>query len=72
MKKTFKELKATMDFNSHGGSVLLGCKKTVVKCHGASKAYSIKCGIEQVVAAYRANICGIIEESVKGVEVQSE
>ena len=72
MKKTFKEIKETMDFNNKGGSVLLGCKKTVVKCHGASKAVSIKCGIGQVIDAYNANICGIIEEAIKNVEVQSE
>jgi len=64
MKKTFKELKNTLDFNKKGGSVLLGCKKIVVKCHGASKAFSIKCGIEQVVEAERNNVCGIIADAV--------
>lgn len=72
MKKSFRELKSIMDFNTKGGSVLLGCKKTVVKCHGASKAVSIKCGIMQVVDAYKADVCGIIENSVKSVEVESE
>ncbi len=64
MKKTFKELKNTLDFNKKGGSVLLGCKKLVVKCHGASKAFSIKCGIEQVMDAKKHDVCGIIERAV--------
>lgn len=72
MKKTFKELKGTMDFNNKGGSVLLGCKKIVVKCHGASKAKSIQCGIEQVVDAYKADVCGIIEQAVSSMESISE
>ena len=72
MKKTFKEIKNTLDFNSHGGSVLLGCKKLVVKCHGSSKAYSIKCGILQVVDAQKANVCGVIEKAISQLEIQGE
>lgn len=70
MKKTFRELKDTLDFNKKGGSVLLGCKKIVVKCHGASKAFSIKCGIEQVLDAEKNNVCGIIEAAI--AEVNNE
>ena len=66
MKKTFKELKETLDFNKKGGSVLLGCKKIVVKCHGSSKAFSIKCGIEQVFDAEKNNVCGIIQDAIVG------
>ncbi len=72
MKPVFKELKNTLDFNKKGGSVLLGCKKIVVKCHGSSKAYSIKCGIEQVIEAKNADVCKIIEDAVNAVEVKSE
>ncbi len=72
MKKTFKELKNTMDFNNKGGSVLLGTKKIVVKCHGASKATSIKCAIEQVIEANKSNVCEIIEKSISAAEETSE
>jgi len=72
MKPVFKELKETLDFNKKGGSVLLGCKKIVVKCHGSSKAFSIKCGIEQVIEANNAKVCQIIEDAIKAVEVQGE
>ena len=72
MKKTFKELKNTLDFNTKGGSVLLGCKKIVVKCHGASKAFSIKCGIEQVIEAYNAKVCEKIENAVSKLENNCE
>ena len=68
MKKTFKEIKQTLDVNKKGGAVLLGCKKIVVKCHGSSKAFSIKEGIKQVVDAYNANLCSTIENAVAKLE----
>ena len=50
MKKMFMEEKAFMDYQNYGGSVLLGCEKTVVKGHGSSGAVAVSKCIEQ---AYR-------------------
>lgn len=47
MKKTFKKLRATLDYNNNGGAVFLGIDKVIVKSHGASKAHSIACSIMQ-------------------------
>lgn len=50
MKKMFMEEKEFMNYHNYGGSVLLGCEKTVVKGHGSSDARAVKICIDQ---AYR-------------------
>ena len=50
MKKMFADMKAFMDYQNYGGSVLIGTSKVVVKGHGSSKAKAIEKCIEQ---AYR-------------------
>lgn len=37
MRKVFKKLKNTLDYSKHGGAVLIGIDKVVVKSHGSSK-----------------------------------
>ena len=53
MKKMFADLKAFMNYQNYGGSVLLGTSKVVVKGHGSSKAVAIEKCIEQ---AYRMEV----------------
>ena len=50
MKKMFADEKEFMNYQNYGGSVLLGCAKTIVKGHGSSKATAVAKCIEQ---AYR-------------------
>jgi len=50
MKKMFDDEKDFMNYQNYGGSVLLGCSKTIVKGHGSSKATAVAKCIEQ---AYR-------------------
>ena len=50
MKRMFDEEKRFMDYRNYGGSVLLGCKKIVVKGHGSSNDIAVSKCIEQ---AYR-------------------
>ena len=50
MKKMFADEKEFMNYQNYGGSVLLGCSKTIVKGHGSSKATAVAKCIEQ---AYR-------------------
>ena len=64
MRKTFKDLKKTMDYNNHGGAVLLGCKKLVVKGHGGSKYTSIR---ECILQAYNMHKAGVVEKLEKGI-----
>ena len=50
MKRMFADEKEFMNYQNYGGSVLLGCSKTIVKGHGSSKATAVAKCIEQ---AYR-------------------
>ena len=58
MKKMFADLKAFMNYQNYGGSVLLGTAKVVVKGHGSSKAVAVQKCIEQ---AYRMEVSRLSE-----------
>lgn len=69
MKKTFKNLKTTLDYSDKGGAVFLGCKNIVVKSHGSSKSDSIKASIMQVVEMKKAQVVETIENSLQNVKL---
>ena len=48
-----------MDYRNYGGSVLLGCKKIVVKGHGSSNDAAVAKCIEQ---AYRMQTASMTEK----------
>ncbi len=56
IKKDMDVIKNRMDYNNHGGAVLLGAKKTVVKGHGSSKAKSVCVCIEQAYNMEKNNL----------------
>ncbi len=56
LKKNFKNLANTMDYNKRSGAVFLGVEKLVIKAHGSSKAESICGSIMQVVNMHRSNL----------------
>ncbi len=62
MKKMFMEEKEFMNYHNYGGSVLLGCEKTVVKGHGSSDARAVKICIDQ---AYRMS-AGAMNAEIEG------
>lgn len=70
MKGTFKQLKSKLDYNKHGGAVLLGCKKIIVKGHGSSKATSVCECLKQAVNMCKADICDEIENRISQVKVE--
>ncbi len=47
MKRMFMEERDFMNYHNYGGSVLLGCEKTVVKGHGSSDAKAVSICIDQ-------------------------
>ncbi len=47
LKKTFKKLKLKLDYNNHGGALLLGVNKAVIKAHGSSKRVAFKAAVLQ-------------------------
>lgn len=65
MKKTFKDIKNRVDIQSrHGGSPLLGCKKLIVKNHGACMRNNILSSIEQTVLLYEKKLNQKIEDAI--------
>lgn len=65
MKKTFKDIKSRVDIQSrHGGSPLLGCKKLIVKNHGACMRNNILSSIEQTVLLYEKKLNQKIEDAI--------
>ena len=66
MKRMFDEEKRFMDYRNYGGSVLLGCKKIVVKGHGSSNDVAVSKCIEQ---AYRMQAEALTERT--GEEIGS-
>ena len=59
MKKMFMEEKEFMNYHNYGGSVLLGCEKTVVKGHGSSDARAVSICIDQ---AYKMSAGAMYKE----------
>lgn len=67
MKKTFKNLKANLNYNNYGGAAFLGVKKLVVKGHGASDALAYLRSIEQVRTLHNKEYSKIIEEELSKI-----
>ena len=59
-RKQIARVAAMLDYAKMGGSVFLGLKKVVVKCHGASMAKSVTPSVVQAVDAYRGDLIGRI------------
>lgn len=64
MKKTFKNLKNALNYNSYGGAAFLGVKKIVVKGHGAGDATAFAKSISQVRTLAKKELCSQIEEEI--------
>ncbi len=56
MKKAFKNTVKALDYNSHGGAVLLGVNGVVIKVHGSSKSSAFVAAIKQAEMAVKQNI----------------
>lgn len=73
MKKTFKDIKSRVDIQSrHGGSPLLGCKKLIVKNHGACMRKNILSSIEQTVLLYEKKLNQKIEDAINELNKAGE
>ncbi len=66
-RKQIDHLRSLLDYDKLGGSVFLGLKQIVIKCHGSSKAKPVAAAVCQAVDAYRggliASISAMLEES---------
>lgn len=64
MKDMLMGFKDFMDYQNYGGSVLLGCEKTVVKGHGASSREAVAVCMDQAYRMCRAKLNTRIAESI--------
>lgn len=72
MRKSFKNLKSKLDYSKYGGSPFLGCKKTIIKAHGTSKAENIKVCINQVIQLSKNDYNKNIEESLQSLQIKED
>ena len=69
MKKMFIEEKEFMNYHNYGGSVLLGCEKTVVKGHGSSDAKAVSICIDQAYKMSAGSMNREIEAALSQIEI---
>ena len=70
MKKMFAEEKEFMNYQNYGGSVMLGCEKTLVKGHGSSNAYSFAVCIGQAYKMEKSRLNERSGESLAALSIQ--
>ena len=68
MKKMFMEEKEFMNYHNYGGSVLLGCEKTIVKGHGSSDANAVRICIDQAYKMSAGAMNSEIEAALEKLE----
>ena len=68
MKKMFMEEKEFMNYHNYGGSVLLGCEKTVVKGHGSSDAKAVSICIDQAYKMSAGSMYAEVEDALSKIE----
>ncbi len=69
MKKTIMKEVNFMDYNNYGGSVLLGCKKIIVKGHGSSKTKAV---YKSILQAYDFKQSSLLEKIEDGLSEEIE
>ena len=68
MKRMFMEEKEFMNYHNYGGSVLLGCEKTVVKGHGSSDAKAVSICIDQAYKMSAGSMNAEIEAALSQLD----
>lgn len=71
MKKAFKQLKGSMDYNLYGGAPFLGIDKVVVKAHGAANPDAVLAALRQVKKMADADLCGNIKNAMAQLAEQT-
>ncbi len=69
MKKAFRKLKKSMDYNAYGGAPFLGINKVVVKAHGAANPEAVSAALRQVKKMIDADLAGGIKEELEKFSV---
>ncbi|MCL2126176.1 MAG: phosphate acyltransferase PlsX [Oscillospiraceae bacterium] len=71
IKKRIMELRARMNPDTIGGTIMLGISKPVIKAHGSSKAAAIKGAIRQAAAAVEADPAPRLQANIEHMKIDS-
>ncbi len=72
IKKPLKTILKRYDYQSYGGSPMIGTKQIVVKAHGSAKVDSVVSAIEQVKDFAEKDLLNKLADAVKDVEIIEE
>lgn len=71
-KPALKEVFSLLDYNSVGGTMLLGIAKPVIKAHGSSGAEAVCSAIRQAMDCVESGICEQIKANVESMTLPKE
>lgn len=66
-RKSINKIKDKLDYNKYGGSFFVGCKKTIIKSHGSSKAVTICAAIEQIIKLEKNKVNEKITQTIENM-----
>ena len=69
VKKHLKALRAKMNPDTIGGTILLGITKPVIKAHGSSNAAAITGAIRQAISAVEADAASRLHENISRMKI---
>lgn len=72
LKKAFKRVKMTMDYNQSGGAPFIGVNKIIIKSHGSSKATSICGSILQALNYHNSNLIPNLNRAMASLSTEEE
>ena len=64
VKDGMKAFKAKLDADEHGGALMMGVTKPVIKAHGSSKAKAFKNAIRQAKSCIESDVVGTMRENL--------
>ena len=70
-KKAIKNMRGQLDFDKHGGALLLGLRKVVIKSHGSSSAQTIAAAIANAAEIYRNGLVPSVENMLEKVDLDN-
>ena len=72
MRNKVKEMKKRFSASEHGGALILGVKKPVIKAHGGSNAKALKNAIRQAASFADNGVNSEIEETVQKIRANKK
>lgn len=72
LKKTFKNVKKRIDYNSFGGAVVLGADRPIIKAHGSSNEVAFEAAIYQACDVAKNDIIGKIKQGLGKLGSENE